>query len=138
MSTTSKPRDRLGALLTGLEDEVLRMDDRAALTPDEEGATVEVGELRLSMGSVIDSAMGVTERQPDSSHRAKKGPTSKVARALELLERWGGVKQGESRPTGVPRVRMAFSGKREPAGGEADNRRSRRLRRGSEPKDKES
>ena len=33
MSTTSKPGDRLEALLTGLEDEVLRMDDRPALSP---------------------------------------------------------------------------------------------------------
>ena len=138
MSTTSKPRDRLEALLTGLEDEVLQMDDRAALTPDEDGATMDIGELRLSMESAIASAMDVTERRRESSHHARKGPKGKVARALELLERWGGAKQDKSRPTGVPQVRMAFSGKREPADGEAANRRSLRRRRGSESKDKDS
>ena len=61
-----------------------------------------------------------------------------MARALELLERWGGAKQDKSRPTGVPQVRMAFSGKREPADGEAANRRPLRRRRGSESQDKDS
>ena len=138
MSTTSKPRDRLEALLTGLEDEVLQMDDRAALSPDEGGATMDIDGLRLSMESAIASAMDVTERRRESLHHARKGPKGKVARALELLERWGGAKQDKSRPTGVPQVRMAFSGKREPADGEAANRRSLRRRRGSESKDKDS
>ena len=42
MSTTSKPRDRLEALLTGLEDEVLQMDDRAVLSPDDDGASMDI------------------------------------------------------------------------------------------------
>ena len=138
MSTTSKPQDRLEALLTGLEDDVLRLDDRAALSPDEDGATTDIGELRLSMESAIASAMDVTERQRVSSHHARKGPKGKVARALELLERWGGVKRGEKRSTGVPQVRMAFSGKREPTGEETANRRPRRRRRESGSEDKES
>ena len=138
MSTTSKPGDRLEALLTGLEDEVLRMDDRPALSPDEDGATMDIDGLRLSMESAIASAMDVTERQRDSSHHARKGPTGKVARALEFLGRWGGVRQDESRPTGVPQVRMAFSGKREPTDEETIDRQSRRSRRGIKSEDKES
>ena len=137
MSTTSKPQDRLEALLTGLEDEVIRMDDRAALSPDEDGATTDIGELRLSMESVIASAMDVTERQRESSQHTRKGQEGRVGRALEFLGRWGGVKKRESRPTGVPQVRMAFSGKQEPTGEQAANRRSRRRHRGSESKDKE-
>ena len=76
MSTTSKPQDRLEALLTGLEDDVLRMDDRAALSPDEDGATTDIGELRLSMESAISSAMdrdrvsaGIVTRRTDGSKR---------------------------------------------------------------------
>ena len=99
---------------------------------------MDIDGLRLSMESAIASAMDVTERQRDSSHHARKGPTGKVARALEFLGRWGGVRQDESRPTGVPQVRMAFSGKREPTDEETIDRQSRRSRRGIKSEDKES
>ena len=138
MSTTSEPRDRLEALLAGLEDEVLRMDDGAALSPDEEGATTDIGELRLSMESVIATAMDVTEHQPESLHHAGKGRIGIVAAPLELLRRWVGTKRRNSKPSGVPQVRMAYSGEREPADGEAANSRSRRSRLESVSKDKES
>ena len=48
------------------------------------------------MESAIASTMDVTERQRESSHHARKGPKGKVARALELLERWGGAKQDKT------------------------------------------
>ena len=138
MSGTRKPRNRLEALLTGLENEVLQMEDSAAISPDEDGAAMDIGELRFSMESVVASALDVTERRRESLHRAGEGPRGTVARALELLGRWEGVKQDESRPSRVPQVRMAFSGKRESTGGETNNRQSRRSRRGTESEDKES
>ena len=138
MSTTSNPRDRLEALLTGLEDEVLRMDDRAALSPDEDGSTTDAGELRLSMESAIASAIGDAGRPRESLHQIRKEPIGKVAKAMKLLGSWGGVKQGDGRPGGAPRVRMAFSGDQEPADAETADRRTRRSRRETESEDKES
>ena len=138
MSATRKPQDRLEALLSGLEDEVLLMEDRAALSPDEGGATTDVGALRSSTESVIEAHSGVVARRDESLRREAGGPSSKVARALELLGRLGGAKQSGNRPSGSLQVRMAFSGKREPTEGETTDRRSRRARRGTESEDKES
>ena len=114
MSGTRWPRERLDALLSGLEDEVLRSEQTGA-APADEGDTVEdAGPLRSAIESLIRANSDGVEQLADSVRGKGAGPSgavAKVAQALERLHSWAGVRAGERVARALPQVRMAFSGK---------------------------
>ena len=99
MNETRKPHERLDALLTGLEEEVLRRKD---------ASTTDIGAMRSSMELLIVGIMDPKEESP----RAVVDVKGKLAGAVERLGRWANMVQGYSRAD-IPRVKMAFSGKQE-------------------------
>ena len=105
MNDGRNPRERLDALLSGLEEEVIR---------GEAGVTGDVGAMRAQMDALIEAHAQAAGRQAQRSPKAGdwKG---KVASAVELLGRWAGIGETGGRRTAMPRVRMAFSGEREDA-----------------------
>ena len=114
MSDTRKAHERLDALLTGLEDEVLRGE--GVLTTDIKALRAEVDRLivRHAGRNVGDN------RVLTSEDVKKKGITAKT-----LLERLAGIGQRAVHGNAMPRVRTAFSGKRKlpENGGRTNTRR---------------
>ena len=105
MKDTRNARERLDAVLTGLEDEVMRGEGSV-------GADVEG--MRAEMEALIERHGG---RSASEAARASAGGVKgKVAMAKELLGRWAGIGARNRERALVPRVRMAFSGEREPEG----------------------
>ena len=105
MSNNGTPAERLDALLGGLEEEVLR---------SEGAGTTSVEAMRFSMEALIETELRASERRVGSPQ--KVDAKGKVATAMERLGRWAGMVQGAAR-SARPRVRMAFSGEREPSEG---------------------
>ena len=121
MNDTRNARERLDALLNGLEDEVIG---------GEGDVTSDVAAMRAQMEALIEAHADGGRAERSSKSRDVKG---KVASAMGLLTRWAGIGQGGARRTAMPRVRMAFSGEREEAeGGGSPLTRSRRDRTKSE------
>ena len=114
MSNNRTHRERLDALLAGLEDEVIRSKDGWALS-EETMATTHVGATRSVIESVIRRRLGASEERQEllgEKEAGGKGEQSKLVRAMERLGRWVGVTQTEDVVRAPPRVRMAFSGGR--------------------------
>ena len=113
MSNSRTPKERLNALLAGLEDEVLRSDQAGQRLADEGVATENVGAVRSSIESLIHTRAGGPEQRQESLRGdGTKGAKAKVAQAMERLGRWAGVAQGSGTTSVAPQVRMAFSGER--------------------------
>ena len=110
MSDKQNARERLDALLTGLEDEVVR---------DEAVAATDVETMRLEIEGLIEGHVPGSGVAPvaarKTGHVKQKAPG-----VMELLGRWAGLGQGAGRRGATPRVRMAFSAERERAEGGSD------------------
>ena len=133
MSAKRKARERLETLLTGLEDEVMR---------DEGCVDTDVAALRGEIETLVERHAGVARGIRQSAVRPGDA-SGKAAGVVELLRRWAGIGQEEPRSSGVPRVRMAFSGEGEsgrdgadpePAGGSASTRPGKKRRRDVGPR----
>ena len=114
MSGNRTHRERLDALLAGLEDEVIRSEEGWALS-EETMATTHVGATRSAIESVIRGQLGASDERQElvrEKQERGKGAKSKLARAMERLSRWVGVTQTEDVVRVPPQVRMAFSGRR--------------------------
>ena len=107
MSDTRNARERLEALLTGLEDEVMR---------GEGCVDTDVTGMRAEMEALIGKHLGATGRAEAAASGAGDA-RGKVADAVERLGRWAGAGQSAMRAALGPRVRMAFSGERESSEG---------------------
>ena len=128
MNDTRNARERLDALLSGLEEEVIRGEERVS---------GDVGAMRSRMEALIEAhAFAAGQAEPSPKAGDVKG---KVASAVELLGRWAGIGQGGARRPAMPRVRMAFSGEREePEGGGRQESGSGRQGTKGEKKDGET
>ena len=135
MSNNRIPRERLDALLAGLEDEVLRPDQTGQRLADEGVATENVGVMRSSIESLIHARTDGPERRQESlrgDSDGAKGTKTKVARAMERLGRWAGVAQSGGATSAAPQVRMAFSGEPSEKVGKTARNAARRQRGGSD------
>ena len=119
MNDTRNAGERLEALLTGLEDEVMRGE--GCVDTDVAGMRAEIEALVKKHGDV---AVDVETGTPGVG-----GVKDKVIGVVELLGRWAGIGQSGARGAAVPRVRMAFSGERE---AERRNRAEREGERGGD------
>ena len=129
MSDSRTPRERLDALLTGLEDEVLRSDQTGQGLADEGIATETAGAMRSGIESLILARAGGTEPRPgslrgDGSREVK----AKAAQAMERLGRWTGMGRDGHATSAPLRVRMAFSGERSEKVGQTERNATRRRR----------
>ncbi len=109
MSSNRNSGERLDALLTALEDEVLRSDQGGQQLADESVSADDVGAMRASIESMVYARTYDTEWRPESLRDADgrvSGPKTKVAQAMQRLGRWVAA-QGKG---AMPEVRMAFSG----------------------------
>ena len=113
MSDMKTHRERLDALLTGLEDEVLRSGGRAQALLEEGEATMNVEPTRSAIESLIGAQLG----GPEGRHKSllddwtgTKGAKGMVARTVERLGNWANVRHAGGIVQASPRVRMAFSG----------------------------
>ena len=114
MSENRMHRERLDALLAGLEDEVIRSEEGRAFS-GETMATTRVGATRSAIESLIRGQLGVSQGRQElllEQEAGGKGAKAKLARAMERLGRWVGVTQTEDVVRAPPQVRMAFSGGR--------------------------
>ena len=100
MTDSRTSRERLDALLAGLEDEVLRSDRTGGRLADEGGGAEDVGAMRSAIESLIRPHVGDAP-----------GAKAKVTQAMARLGRWAWVVQDGGPLAAAPRVRMAFSGK---------------------------
>ncbi len=131
MSDSRTPRERLDALLAGLEDEVLRADWARQHLAEESVATENVGDMRASIESLIHARTGAAQRQREPLHDAgdgTKGAKAKVTHAMERVRRWAGVEQDGRVASAEPRVRMAFSGEPSEEVGQTARNATRRQR----------
>ena len=114
MSNDRMARERLDALLTELEEDILENGDIVS---------ADVAAMRSLVESAIENHMGVGKQRdvpPERMTLAKE----KVTTTMERLGRWTGMGQGAVQPS-APRVRMAFSGK--------NDKSQRERRRGKHP-----
>ena len=133
MSDSKTPRERLDALLAGLEDEVLRSHLTGQRLADEGATTEDVGAMRSAIESLIHARTGDPERRLEPLRGAgAPGAKARVAQAMERLGRWAGVSQGEGTGGAAPRVRMAFSGEPSEKAGKTARKATRRQPGGSD------
>ena len=127
MSDKQNARERLDALLTGLEDEVVH---------DEAVVATDVDTMRLEIEGLIEGHVPGSGVAPvaarKTGHVKQKAPG-----VMELLGRWAGLGLGGGRRGATLRVRMAFSAEREGAEGGGD-RGPRRTRDGVEGENERS
>lgn len=115
MNDTRNAYERLDALLSALEDEVLRAEG---------GVTIDSKATRAEIEALIDKHIDVADGGRKAMRKAVD-VKDKVVSAVELLGRWGTIGKSRVRPLG-PRIRMAFSGSKS----EQDEARSKELERG--------
>ena len=133
MSDSKTPRERLDALLAGLEDEVLRSHRTGQLLADEGVATEDVGAMRSAIESLIHARTGNPERRLEPLRGAgAPGAKAKVAQAMERLGRWAGAVHGGGAGGAAPEARMAFSGEPSEKLGKTARKATRRRRGGSD------
>ena len=100
MSEKQNAREHLEALLTGLEDEVMR---------GEGCVETDVAAMRAEIEALIEKHVGATG--PAEAAVSQTGVAKgKVNSAVELLGRWARMGQDRVRGPLAARVRMAFSG----------------------------
>ena len=106
MTDSRNAYERLDALLTGLEDEVMRGE--GVLATDVKAMRVGLEELIMKH-----ARSGI---RPNAA-RTAEGIKSKRVIAKELMGRLAGIGQRAVRSSPLPRVRMAFSSKRDSSEG---------------------
>ena len=125
MSTGRNDRHRLDALLSGLEDEVLRLDDSAILSEDEDSFT-EIEEVRRLIRSRIDMYASINHLQPDTDMRGvwskhRRSEAVPIAVPEEAAERRKLLQRLVANRIDLPQqVLIAFSGGEEPPESEVD------------------
>lgn len=122
MSGTRWPGERLDALLTGLEEDVLRPVATGAEVTDGAGAKWDVQALRTRIEVLIEARAGEVRRGHKSEYgegTMPQGASAKVAAAMARLARWG---RGQGAAQAAAQVRMAFSGERSEKGGGIERR----------------
>ncbi len=110
MNNSRTPVAQLDALLTGLENEVLRSDQIGPQLADESIGAEDIGAMRASIESMTHARTRDPERWSKPLHDADDSAPetgSGAAQMMRRLGRWAGTARGES---AVPEVRMAFSG----------------------------
>ena len=122
MNESRNARERLEALLTGLEEEVMRGE--GCVDTDVAGMRAEIEELIRNRGDVAFDAETATP--------GVGAMKDKVMGVVELLGKWAGIGQSDARRGVAPRVRMAFSGERET---EKGNKAEEKGERDAEAKD---
>ena len=133
MSDSKTPRERLDALLAGLEDEVLRSHPAGQRLADEGVTTEDAGAMRSAIESLIHARTGDPERRLEPLRGAgAPGAKAKVAQAMERLGRWAGAVQGGGAGGAAPEARMAFSGEPSKKLGKTARKATRRQRGGSD------
>ena len=111
MTDRGSPKERLDALLAGLEDEVLRSSRTGQDLAEEGGCAEDAAAMRSGIEAVIQTRMNDGRRGSEPVHAAAgTSGRSKVAQAMQRLRRWTGEVQGRGLHA-APQVRMAFSGK---------------------------
>ena len=133
MSDRRTPRERLDALLAGLEDEVLRAQRTGQRLADEGVATEDVGAMRSAIESLIHARTDDPEPRPEPLRGADApGAKARVTQAMQRLGRWAGAVQGGGAGGAVPEARMAFSGEPSEEIGKTARKATRRPRGGSD------
>ena len=135
MTDSRTSRERLDALLAGLEDEILRSDRTGRRLAEEGGGAEDVGAMRSGIESLIQARRNGSPRQAvllSSAGEGAPGAKAMVTQAMARLGRWAGVVQGARVGGGTPRVRMAFSGKPTEEGGKTARKARRRRGGGSD------
>ena len=125
MSTGRNERRRLDALLSGLEDEVLRLDDSAILSEDED-SFAGIAQVRALIRSRIDVYASINHLQPDTdmrgvSSRHRRSAAVPIAVPEEAAERRKLLQKLVANRIDLPQqVLIAFSGGEEPPESEVD------------------
>ena len=127
MSTGRNERRRLDALLSRLEDEILRLDDSAILSEDED-SLVSIEHVRALIRSRIDACASINHSQPytgmggmSSRHRRRRSEAVPIAVPEEAAERRRLLKTLVAKRIDLPKqVRIAFSASEEPLESEVD------------------
>ena len=135
MSDSRTPRERLDALLAGLEDGVLRPDQAGQRLADEGVAAEDVRAMRSAIESLIHARAGGPERRQEplrGDGDGASGAKARVAQVMERLGRWVGVVQDEGAGGAAPEVRMAFSGEPSEKAGKTARKATRRQPGGSD------
>ena len=133
MSDSRTSRERLDALLAGLEDEVLRSHRTGQRLADEGVAREDVGAMRSAIESLIHARTGDPERRPEPLRGAvAPGAKARVVQAMQRLGRWAGAVQGGDVGGEMPEARMTFSGEPSEEIGKTARKATRRQRGGSD------
>ena len=134
MNDDRTPGERLDALLTALEDEVLRLDQSGRQLVDESIGTEDIGAIRARMESMIHARTGDPGRRPEPLHGVGDGAGAKVSvvQVMQRLGRWAEAVQGGGAGGAVPEARMAFSGESSERPGKIARKTTRRERDGSD------
>ena len=131
MTRDNTSPQRLDSLLSGLEDEVLTLDDRELLAAEDVGS-VGFGVLRSLIESQIPSHLGSRALDPSSGERrsssseASPEPVSGSPDPRRLLEML--IASRRSVPS---QVRLAFTADREPTDQEVEHLLAELIRSGS-------
>lgn len=134
MSDSKTPRERLDALLAGLEDEVLGPHPAGQHLADEGVTTEEAGAMRSAIESLITARTGASGRQQEPLRGAGAiGTKAKVAQVMERLGRWAGEARSGRVGTAAREVRMAFSGEPSEKVGKTARKATRHQRGESDP-----
>ena len=119
MSDTRNARERLEALLTGLEDEVMR---------GEGCVDTDVTGMRAEMEALIGKHLGATGRAEAAASGAGDA-RGKVADAVERLGRWAGAGQSAMRAALGPALYLVKFGRNPPTASFAMHHHRRTPRR---------
>ena len=127
MSTGNNARRRLDTLLSGIEDEVLRLDDLTILSEDEDSFT-DVTFVRALIRSRVDACASIDHLQPDtdtegvsSRHRQQCSKATPIDVPEEAGDRLRLLRSLVAYRLDLPRqVRIAFSAGDEPPESEVD------------------
>ena len=128
MSTGRNQRLRLDALLSGLEDEVLRLDDPAILSEDED-LFADIEHVRALIRSRIDASSSFNHLQPDtdtggvsSRHWRRCSEAVPIPVPKEGTERLRLLETLVANRPNLPKpVRIAFSAGEKPTESEVDS-----------------
>ena len=124
MSDRRTPRERLDALLAGLEDEVLRAQRTGQRLADEGVATEDVGAMRSAIESLIHARTDDPEPRPEPLRGADApGAKARVTQAMQRLGRWAGRCREEARAARCRRPEWRSRGNHRKRSGRPHGRR---------------
>lgn len=118
MSESRTATERLDAMLSGLEDDVLGTDAAERVETDEAGAGERLEMIRSDIEALIGSrSRAATTPEPGRGMgRHGLGAKAKVAETMARFGRRVGLGRQAGGESATPRVRMAFSGARSETG----------------------